>query len=66
MNVNNISLPDSPIMVRSFNLEPYANHPLSYFQFKNKIDLENMYQKTMDEYIAEYLLYLNSLSNKGN
>ena len=52
-------------MPQHLKREKYKNAPLSYFQFKNKIDRENMYQKTTDEYIVEYLTYLDEFQNKG-
>lgn len=61
MNIDGIAVNESnTVSPRSFNSEPYENKPLSYFQFKNKIDRVNMQQKTTDEYIAEYQLHLSN------
>lgn len=65
MNVDGVETRGNDNLPQHLKSEPYRNTPLSYFQFKNKIDSENMYQKTVDEYIAEYITYLNEFQNKG-
>ena len=65
MNVDGIEIRGNDNLPQQLKSEPYNSTPLSYFQFKNKIDRENMYQKTTDEYIVEYLTYLDEFQNKG-
>ncbi|MCD9504573.1 hypothetical protein GLP37_20635 [Photobacterium phosphoreum] len=65
MNIDGIAVRGNDNLPQYLKAEPYYSTPLSYFQFKNKIDRENMYQKTTDEYIAEYITYLNEFQNKG-
>ena len=65
MNVDGIEIRGNDNLQQHLKAEPYNSTPLSYFQFKNKIDRENMYQKTIDGHIAEYITYLNEFNRKG-
>ena len=65
MDVDGIEIRGNDNLPQYLKSKSYNSTPLSYFQFKNKIDRKNMYQKTTDEYIAEYITYLNEFNRKG-